>query len=453
MTGEPGEVSATVPDDGPQNARPQYRKLRPARGRSAPKVAAHQRARIHGAMIELVADNGYDTVTVRELVGRAGVSTRAFYQQFDSKEDCLLSTYDVLIGRTARHIAAAYEGGYDWRGRLRLAFVAVAREVAEDPRAARFVLVEAPGVGPEALDRLGHASEVFGAMLQRCFARAPEAIELPPLLIRGMVAGLTRVLRAYLLEGRESDLPGLAEGMLEWALCIRSEAFLELDHTASTAIAVPANGDAPGGIDRKAFGDDRALILSAAARLGASEGYGELSIPRIRAAAGVSRKSFDAHFEGVKDCFLDALELRTGQALVDAASQGAGGRGWPAGVHRTVTALCAHVARDPERARAVFVEVFAAGPDGVRRRVRFVTNVAEFLIASAPAEQRPTQLAAETSVGAIWGILHHQIVTENTQRLLGVAPTLSYLVLAPVVGPASAVRAIRAEEARARAES
>jgi AcrR family transcriptional regulator len=449
LTDEAGEVSAVVPDDGPQNTRPQYRKLRPARGRSAPKVAAHQRARIHGAMIELVVDSGYDSVTVRQLVGRAGVSTRAFYQQFDSKEECLLSTYDLLMGRTARHIAAAYAGELDWSQRLRLAFVAFARDVAEDPRAAWFVLVEAPGVGPEALDRLGHASELFGAMLKRCFVRAPDGIELPPLLIRGMVAGLIRVLRAYLLEGRESDLPSLADEMLEWVLCIRSEAAMELEFIASGAVAGPANRDGRlGGIDRKALGDDRALILSAAARLGASGGYGELSIPRIRAAAGVSRRSFDAHFESVKDCFLDALELRTGQAVADAASQGAGSPSWPVAVHRTVTALCAHVARDPVRARAVFFGVFAAGPDGVRRRVHFVTNVAEFLIASAPEAQRPKQLAAETSVGAIWGILHHQIATENTQHLLRVAPILSYLVLAPVVGPASAVRAIREEEAR-----
>jgi AcrR family transcriptional regulator len=446
-----GEVSATVADDGRQTTRPQYRKLRPARGRSGPKVAAHQRARIHGAMIELVVDRGYDAVTVRQLVQRAGVSTRAFYQQFDTKDECFLATYDLLMGRTARRIAAAYEGERDWRRRLRLAFFAFAREAAEDPQVARFVLVEAPGVGPDVVNRLGHASEVFGAMLNQCFARGPEGIELPPLLIRGMVAGLTRVIRAHLLDGRDSELPALAEEMLEWALCIRSEAAMELDYPGSGALAAPVDGGGQlGGTDRKAPGDDRTLILSAAARLGASDGYGELSIPRIRAAAGVSRKSFDAHFASVKDCFLDALELRVEEAFADAASQRAGSRTWPAAVYRTLAAICVHIARDPVRARFVFVEVFAAGPDGVRRRARLVSNVAEYLMSRAPAGQRPTQLAAEASVGAVWGILHHQIVTENTERLPRLAATLSYLVLAPMVGPSSAVREIHEEEERAR---
>lgn len=450
MTDQAGEAPMTAADDG-RLAGSQYRKLRPARGRPARKVAAHQRARIHGAMIELAAENGYDGVTVRQLVRRAGVSTRAFYQHFETKEQCSLSLYDLLMARTARRIAASHRGERDWRERLRLAFVAFAREVAEEPRAARFVLLEAPGVGPDALRRSGHASDVFGAMLKECLSRAPDEVELPPLVIRGIVAGLTRIARARLLDGREAELPGLAEEMLGWVLCIRNEAASELGLTP-TVVAARADGDDLGGIDRKVLDDDRALILSAAARLGASGGYDELSIPRIRAAAGVSRKSFDAHFDSVKDCFLDALELRTALALADAASQGAG-RTWPAGVYRTLLALCAHIARDPERARVVFIEVFAAGPDGVRHRAHLVTNVAEYVVASAPMDQRPTPLAAEASVGAVWGILHHQIVTENAQRLPRLAGTLSYLVLAPVVGAHAASQAILEEMAQVRAES
>jgi AcrR family transcriptional regulator len=204
-------------------------------------------------------------------------------------------------------------------------------------------------------------------------------------------------------------------------------------------------------LDQPVFGDDRALILSAAARLGASDGYGELSIPRIRAAAGVSRKSFDEHFDGVKDCFLDALELRTVQALAGAAHRSAGSGTWPARVYRTVAGLCSHIARDPMRARAVFVEVFAAGPDGVRCRARLVTDVAEYFRATAPPDQRPTELAAEASVGAVWGILHHQIVTGRAQQVPGIAATLSYLLLAPAIGAPAVVQAIT--EARARADS
>ena len=45
-------------------------------------------------MVEAVAGRGYDAVTVRQVIALAGVSRRSFYEQFASKQDCFLSTYD-----------------------------------------------------------------------------------------------------------------------------------------------------------------------------------------------------------------------------------------------------------------------------------------------------------------------------------------------------------------------
>src|SRR5690349_23301030 len=42
------------------------------------------------------------------------------------------------------------------------------------------------------------------------------------------------------------------------------------------------------------------LFRSATARLASKEGYATLTVPRVRAAAGVSRRSFDTYFEGVR---------------------------------------------------------------------------------------------------------------------------------------------------------
>jgi AcrR family transcriptional regulator len=52
-----------------------FSKLRPGPGQSASDVAADQRARIQKAMIEMVAERGYETVKIRELVLLAGVSS------------------------------------------------------------------------------------------------------------------------------------------------------------------------------------------------------------------------------------------------------------------------------------------------------------------------------------------------------------------------------------------
>lgn len=71
------------------------KKLAPGPGRPASKVAASQRARLQRAMFELVAEKGYDRVTVRELVSKAKVSSRAFYKHFRGVHDCFEATAAV----------------------------------------------------------------------------------------------------------------------------------------------------------------------------------------------------------------------------------------------------------------------------------------------------------------------------------------------------------------------
>jgi hypothetical protein len=62
-------------------------------------------------------------------------------------------------------------------------------------------------------------------------------------------------------------------------------------------------------------------------------------------------------------------------------------------------------------------------------------------------EERPTALAAEASVGAVWAVLHHYATTGRVAELPKLAATVSYLVLAPAIGAERAVEAICAEQA------
>jgi AcrR family transcriptional regulator len=192
--------------------------------------------------------------------------------------------------------------------------------------------------------------------------------------------------------------------------------------------------------------DERAIILTATTRLAADEGYRQLSVPGIRAAAGVSRRSVDTYFDDVTDCFLAALELLIRRAVAYAVREGATADTWPAGLHRAMVAFCTYLARDATFARLGFVEVFAPGTPGIQFRTRLITAVADRLRRSAPARQRPSELAAEASVGAALGILHHYIAVGRTDRLPRAAPTLSFIMLAPAIGAEAAAEAIRAEQ-------
>ena len=86
-----------------------YPKLRPGPNSFAPEtVASNQRARLYGAMIELVANRSYEASAVAELCGLAGVSKRTLYERFPGgKRQCFLATYDIVVRRAETHILAA----------------------------------------------------------------------------------------------------------------------------------------------------------------------------------------------------------------------------------------------------------------------------------------------------------------------------------------------------------
>ncbi len=154
---------------------PLYPKLRPGpRTFAGETVASNQRARLYGAMIELVAARGYEASTVAELCALAGVSKRTLYERFPGgKQQCFLATYDIIVHRAETHILLAgrceLEGivGVGPVERLRGLVEAFAHDVAAYPNAARLALVEASDAGPggartqRAHDTTGRAGDLL----------------------------------------------------------------------------------------------------------------------------------------------------------------------------------------------------------------------------------------------------------------------------------------------------
>src|SRR3954462_5974198 len=56
-----------------------------------------QRGRMLDAMAAAVAEKGYAATTVADVIKRAGVSRKTFYEQFRDKEDCFLAAYDMGV--------------------------------------------------------------------------------------------------------------------------------------------------------------------------------------------------------------------------------------------------------------------------------------------------------------------------------------------------------------------
>ena len=325
-------------------------------------------------MVELVAEHGYNAVAVATLSSHAGVSKRDFYKHFDSKEECFLATYDLIVSRSVGGILAAAEGETEWCERLRLGFLAFAGQIAASPATARLALVEAFAAGAVAVERIQRTNRLFEALVAKNLAVASGAPRLPRLVVKGIVAGGSRLARARLLSEHPRRLALDGGELMEWAL-----SFCDDDVVRLRGLRVAAALPPPTAVAEVPLVDERALILAATAKLASEEGYATLTVPRVRAVAGVSKRSFDAHFDGVADCFLATLKTLSGHTLAAAAPEYLTADDWASGVHRMIVSLCQNLARDPTFARLAFLEVFSPRPEAIQWRSKMIAKLATML--------------------------------------------------------------------------
>ena len=142
--------------EAPAPLEPLFPQLRARKNVPREQVAANQRMRLQGAMVEAVARHGYAATTVHELTALAGVTKKTLYRHFEDKQDCFLATYDLVVRDGVQRISAAYRsaeaagggaasgGQRDWQAGLCRAFDAFARELALRPKCSRLALVGTP---------------------------------------------------------------------------------------------------------------------------------------------------------------------------------------------------------------------------------------------------------------------------------------------------------------------
>lgn len=391
---------------------------------------------------------------MRRLSALAGVSTRTVYDLFsDGKEECLLSTYDAQMRHLARRVALAYVSEPHRARRFASALETFLRLVRDDPAAAQLMFVEVFAASSGVLERTEHTQRLFEEMVSLNLRQTAGGVP-PPLVVKGVVAGIARVARMRLLDGRAGELPELTGELLDWLRCYRSSAaarLVQLGSIGERAGAASGVLSASSSQGAPAHGvQERERIFDAVVHLAARDGYAALSVGGIAAAAGISRRRCEAHFEDARRCFLAAIEDRTYRLLAEARTVGAAGCDWAGGLHRALFAFCSYLVADPAFARAAFVELLGAGPEGVRVREALMACATDRFRDGAPNGQRPSALAAEASVGAVWGIVHQHVARGATAHLPDIAPLLSFVLLAPAVGEQAAVQAIRAEHARMR---
>jgi AcrR family transcriptional regulator len=179
-------------------------------------VAESQRGRILQAMIEVVAERGYPETRVVDVIGLAGVSRKTFYELFDSKEDCFLAAYDVLLGNLFNDTAEGFDSrpGAPWTERVATGLAALLEHLAKHPDEARFAIVEVLAAGPKALARRDTALRQFTGFLDS--GRAETAVELPGITSLSLAGGVNELLCSEILDGAASRLPSRLPDLMFW---------------------------------------------------------------------------------------------------------------------------------------------------------------------------------------------------------------------------------------------
>ena len=107
-----------------------------------------RRQRLLDAALQLFSELGFHDTSVDEVVAQARTSKSAFYEHFESKEDCFRVLLEQEGGALIAAVNAAAATGHDHRERTRLGIAAFVNTCARRSRVARLLLVESVGLSP-----------------------------------------------------------------------------------------------------------------------------------------------------------------------------------------------------------------------------------------------------------------------------------------------------------------
>lgn len=400
-------------------------------------------------MVDAVARHGYDTTTIGDVVALARVSRSTFYEQFASKLDCLLATYDELVGEVSARVTRAYGSGDGWREALRAAFGQFMEIVVSDPPGARLVIVEALALGERLAEHREQAARTFELLLRQSFEQAPDGGHVATATITALVGGIRRIVYIHLRADRVDALPALAENLLEWALGYQLSAREGLSAPRDPELAQGTWGGCGQVLEpsqaRLRFGQ-RERIVIAVVGLVCERGYAALTIPAISARAGVSNQTFYQHFAGKEAAFLAAFDDGVGRALVAARAGFERQPGWPEAVCAGVDSLLAFLAKEPAFARLALVELLAAGPLGLERFERVLDTFARFLEPGLGLRPGVPGVLLQAIAGGVWSVIRREVARGRTAELPKLAPCIAYVALVPFVGAEQAARRLAERE-------
>ncbi len=216
---------------------------RAARLRRA-RIGDIQRARILAAMTQVACERGAAGATVANVVARAGVSRRTFYEEFGDSEECFLAALDQALEQACARVLPAYEAAgraqraQSWHERVRAGLAELLGLLDEQPPLAQLLVVESLSAGKRALER---RASVLAALTSAIDAgrREGSGVGTTRLTAEGVVGAVLSVIHTRLAAGEQGALSPLLNplmGMIVLPYLGAANARRELERPAPRAV-------------------------------------------------------------------------------------------------------------------------------------------------------------------------------------------------------------------------
>ncbi len=161
---------------------------------------------------------GYANAAVADIVKTAGMSSRSFYEFFDSREDILISLLETSSENMFALVDRKLQGHADPIDRIEIFLSTMLQLASLFPMIGYQVM--AAGEGPRMLrmragEKLGEylAAEVNTAFKQGKFTRSAD-----PVTVKLIVGGIDSLILAYHSEGRREKIPEAIPAALEFVI-------------------------------------------------------------------------------------------------------------------------------------------------------------------------------------------------------------------------------------------
>ncbi|MGH7877678.1 MAG: TetR/AcrR family transcriptional regulator [Candidatus Dormibacteraceae bacterium] len=169
-------------------------------------------------------------------------------------------------------------------------------------------------------------------------------------------------------------------------------------------------------------------------------GYERVEVEDVLELAGVSRPTFNDHFAGKEECFIQALDSAADRLYERISAAVSGSGDWRCSLRSGLVELLSFMVEEPPTARVLVIEAQSATTHSLERRDAMLDRFT--CLAETTASKRvggsASGLSAAGLVGGIDALLSSRFAEGDIEDHASLLPLLMYLAMLPYLGPEGA---------------